>query len=101
MLDGIKTAIEGFSGFDRDVLHVHLGMSTMLVAVLVTRRRAALLGVVLALLLAALANEIADYRRILAADDPFRPAEAVRDVFNTVAWPLVLAVLAGERRPGR
>ena len=98
MFDELKTALESLTGWSRDALHVHVGLLLFCSTLAVTRRALPLLagiGVIAAL---TILNEVMDYRRIVATDDPFSIREAVGDVVGTVLWPLVLLALLADRR---
>ena len=73
-----------------DLLHVHLGLALFALTALLTRRRMRSwwpLGIVAAF---AIGNELIDY----SAPEDWSDQLSALDVANTLAWPLVLFLLA-------
>lgn len=91
-----KHWLEGASGLEMDALHIHAGVLGLFAVALLTRRPVASWLPWIAVLIAALANEIYDLRY-----DPWpeterarQIAESVKDVWNTMLLPTVIALLA-------
>ena len=97
MFEEFKVQLVNLTGLQRDTLHVHVGLILFCLLYLVARTRRGLVLGTLGILVLAIGNEVADYRRIVQADDPFRPWEAISDTFNTVLWPALLALLVPLR----
>ncbi len=90
---GILLAEE--TGASDSLLHVHAGMTILLLARLVTRRSLATWVPFSTTLLAALANEIADR---LVQGHWILP-DALFDIFHTIWWPFILMIGLKLRSP--
>lgn len=87
---GGKTAFGGPLELSDDLLHVHLGLLIFFVSALFFRRRMRSWGPLAIVLGFALLNEAID----IAAPGAWSFKLGMRDVANTVVWPIVLFVLA-------
>lgn len=93
---GFKLGLVTATGLDMDALHVHAGIIVQLFAALIMRRSLRSLLPWLVVLLVVLANEAYDLHY-----DPWPPtqrawqiAESAKDVWNTLAMPTLLMLIA-------
>jgi hypothetical protein len=94
-----KLAIEGWTGLDKDALHIHAAILLYLFITLVLRRPG--LWAWLAVLAVELANEALDLREQYQAGILMRWTEAaelgwpaaVKDIWNTMVWPTALLLV--------
>ena len=91
--DLIETALR-LSGASDTMLHVHSGLLIYVVAQYLLRTRRASVHALMAVAGLELANELMDALHFGA----LRPADTLKDIATTLAWPLVLYLLAGHRR---
>jgi hypothetical protein len=93
----LKEWLVGSFGQSNDAMHVHVGLTLYLSLLLVLPRLtggrggAWLAFALLAVL--SLVAEVFDITALVTINVPFDPMESVRDVGNTLGWPLVLTVL--------
>jgi hypothetical protein len=93
---GFKLGIVTATGLDMDALHVHAGIIVQLLAALILRRSLRSPLPWLVVLAAVLANEAYDlhYDPWPASQRAWQIAESVKDVWNTLAMPTLLVLLA-------
>lgn len=103
----LKEWLLGSFGLSNDAMHVHVGLAIFVGLLLVLPRIGRAKGTwwlpfgLLAGL--SLVAEAFDVIALLSVKSPVDPLESVRDVGNTLFWPLVLTVLFTwqRRRTGR
>jgi len=93
---GFKLGLVTATGLNMDALHVHAGILVQLVAALILRRSLRSPLPWLVVLVAVLANEAYDlhYDPWPPAQRAWQIAESVKDVWNTLAMPTLLLLLA-------
>jgi hypothetical protein len=93
---GLKLWLVTATGLDMDGLHVHAGIIVQLVAALILRRSLRSPLPWLVVLVVALANEAYDlhYDPWPEAQHTRQIAESAKDVWNTLAMPTLLLLLA-------
>jgi hypothetical protein len=89
-----KQWLSGTSGLDMDSLHVHAGVLAQVGVAFVLRLRLSSLWPWLAVAAAVLANEYYDYQYEVWPTREEQFFESVKDVWNTMLLPTVLALLA-------
>jgi hypothetical protein len=90
----IKDWAEHASGLDMDALHVHAGLLLQIAAAFVLRRPLRSPWPWLALLATEFANEVYDYTYEVWPDRDIQFAEGLRDMWNTMALPTLILLLA-------
>jgi hypothetical protein len=90
----IKDWMEAASGLDMDALHVHAGMLVQLAAALLLRRPLRSPWPWLVVLGVETANEVYDYTYEIWPDRDIQLAEGLRDMWNTMAEPSLILLLA-------
>jgi len=93
---GFKLWLVTVTGLDMDALHVHAGIIIQLLTALVLRRSLRSPLPWLVVLVAVLANEAYDlhYDPWPEAQHAWQLAESAKDVWNTLAMPTLLLLLA-------
>lgn len=93
----MKEWLLGLFGLTQDAMHVHVGLAIFFSLWLALRRYAGGRGGwwlpfgLLAVL--SVVAEVFDIVSLLSVESTFDPWESVKDVVNTLAWPLALSVL--------
>jgi hypothetical protein len=90
----LKEWAEHASGLNMDALHVYAGLFLQLGAALILRRSLRSPWPWLLVLAAELGNELYDYGYEIWPDRSIQLAEGVRDMWNTMALPTLLLLLA-------
>jgi hypothetical protein len=90
----IKLAVMGLTGLSRDSLHLHIGLLTMVLAAVVSRRTLASPLPWLAVLAVACLAEAWDLRDDFAGRGSLRWGASLHDLVNTLFWPTILLLLA-------
>jgi hypothetical protein len=93
---GFKLGLVTATGLNMDALHVYAGIIVQLLAALILRRSVRSPLPWLVVLVAVLANEAYDlhYDPWPEAQHAWQIAESVKDVWNTLAMPTLLLLLA-------
>jgi hypothetical protein len=89
-----KDWAEHASGLDMDALHVHAGVLLQIAAAVILRRPLRSLWPWLAVLGIEFANEAYDYTYEIWPTRDIQFAEGVRDMWNTMALPTLILLLA-------
>ncbi|MES2699081.1 MAG: hypothetical protein V4647_05685 [Pseudomonadota bacterium] len=99
----LKEWLEATSGLTRDAMHVHIGLAIYLGLTVILRGRGGWWLPVSLLVALSLVAEVFDVISLLSVKSPIYPEESVRDVTNTLLWPVVLSWLQAwqRRQPGR
>ena len=94
----IKLFLVALTGLSKDALHVHVGLGTMLGAVMIFRLefRSFLPWVVV--LVAAVCGEMLDMFDNLSSLGHWQWGMSVHDMANTLFWPTILLLLARSGR---
>lgn len=82
------------SGLARDTLHLHVGLTVMLLVAVLFRRSLRSPWPWLAAVAFALLGEFFDWRDNLALGAAWNRAEGLKDFLNTIFWPTVLMLFA-------
>jgi hypothetical protein len=90
----LKEWAEHASGLNMDALHVYAGCFLQLGSALIMRRSLRSLWPWLVVLGVEFANEVNDYNYEVWPDRSIQLAEGVRDMWNTMALPTLLLLLA-------
>ncbi len=92
----IKFWLAEISGLDRDSLHIYAAVLIQFSVALVIRRSVAHPLPWLAVLIASVINEYADYRALAPVERFFEPfmRELYSDIANTMALPTILLLVA-------
>ncbi len=92
-IQAMKAVAVAATGLAKDALHVHVGLLIFFGVWLVWRGRAATLTAWLAVLVVTLGGEWLDLRneRTTGTDVPM--AAHIKDIWNTMLWPTLLALL--------
>lgn len=93
-LQSAKLWLIGLVGLGKDALHIYVGLTLYIGAVLLLRWPARDWRPWLLVAAAALAGEVWDIRDTLVAGRPVLLAHNWHDVWNTLFWPSVLLLLA-------
>jgi hypothetical protein len=89
-----KDWAEHASGLNMDALHVYAGLFLQLGAALVLRRSLRSPWPWLVVLVAEFGNEVYDYTYEIWPDRDIQFAEGLRDMWNTMAMPTLMLLLA-------
>ena len=81
-------------GLARDALHIHFGLTALLLVVLLFRQPLRSPWPWLTAVALAILGEVLDRRDQLAVSQPWNRPEAIKDVLNTILWPTLLMLLA-------
>jgi hypothetical protein len=90
----LKDLAEHASGLNMDALHVYAGIFLQLGAAIVLRRSLKSPWPWLFVLVAEFGNEVNDYTYEIWPDRDIQFAEGLRDMWNTMALPTLLLLLA-------
>ena len=90
----VKEWLTRASGLDMDALHVHASLLLQLTAAFVLRRPLRSPWPWLVVLAAEFGNEVYDYTYEVWPDRDIQFAEGVRDMWNTMAMPTLILLLA-------
>ena len=93
-LADLKILVSTYTGLEKDALHVHVALILYLAAAIVFRRSPHFYLPWLFVLGVELSNEAYDLWQQAADGEPPRPAESLKDLWNTMLWPTVLLLLA-------
>ncbi|MEO5705455.1 MAG: hypothetical protein ABIT10_13675 [Alteraurantiacibacter sp.] len=99
----LKEWLLGSFGQSHDAMHVHVGLAIFVGLLLVLRGKGSWWLPFSLLAALSLLAEVFDVIALLSVKSPIDPMESLRDVANTLVWPLVLSVLFTwhRRRSGR
>jgi hypothetical protein len=89
----VKMLAVDFTGLAKDALHIHVGMAVFIMVRMVWRGRWGTAIAWLAATIAALGGEWLDWRTELATQATVVSSEHYKDIWNTMLWPTVLALL--------
>jgi hypothetical protein len=90
-LQEMKLLLMGSTGLSKDALHVYVGLAVFLLAL--TRWRIGSLPPLLVVLTVALAGEVWDLIDNIRTDVPMQWAGHIKDIWNTLFWPVVLSAI--------
>lgn len=91
-LQEMKLLLMGSTGLSKDALHIYVGLLVFLLAL--TRWRIGSLPPLLIVLVVALAGEIWDLIDNIRTDVPMQWAGHVKDIWNTLFWPVAITGIA-------
>jgi hypothetical protein len=98
LAQSIKLAIVAHTGLSKDALHIYVGLSVyVLVALFVKKSMRSLLPVAAVAVLAC-AGELVDIIDDVRSLGYWRWEASLHDIANTLAWPVVLCLLARYTR---
>lgn len=95
---GFKHEIVQFASLSKDALHVYVGLAVFLLGAALARKGLRSVVPLIAVLAIALLGELLDVRDELRRHGRILAGESLRDIVNTVFWPLVLWLLARYSR---
>lgn len=90
----MKLAIMGFTGLEKDALHIYVGLGILFIVALLPRCPLRNFRPLIAVLLAALAGEALDRRDDMAFAGTWDWQASLHDVLNTLFWPVVVSLMA-------
>lgn len=96
-----KVSLIEATGLSRDALHIYVALALFLTVRLVWRSRAGSIAALAIILAAALAGEWLDHGFELLRKQPCHMDAHWHDIWNTMFWPTVLAVLLPWLAPRR
>lgn len=106
MINGLTAAYQAWklvlvdeSGLARDALHIHIGLAAFIVTRLAWRWRGGWIVAWLVALGFALGGEWFDWRNEAARGSAIILAAHLHDVWNTMLWPTVLALIGRWLEP--
>jgi hypothetical protein len=89
----LKLQIVDFVGLSKDAIHIHIGMSIFIFAVLVWGKGRMTIKCLLPVFIAALGMEVMDLYDDYNSVGYFRWSNSLHDFINTSLWPCIIVVL--------
>jgi hypothetical protein len=96
--NAFKTQLSDLLGISKDALHIHLGLATYLIVLVVFRRQLTSPVPWLALLAFEIVNEFLDIFHVHEGVMGLDLSGSLKDVLNTMFWPTVVLVAARWHR---
>ena len=84
-----KQFVIDHSGITRDALHIHVSIALFFVSLWITRRRLGSFVPVIIVLGFCILGEISDNIRLVRLDQGQWPLEHLKDIANTMVWPVL------------
>lgn len=90
---GIKLFILKYLPLSKDAVHVHLGLTALLVWIAISRKPICSWIALIPVLILAVLMEVLDLRDDMASLGYFRWGASLHDVVNTIFWPFILVLV--------
>ena len=89
-----KIHVLSFFNVSKDAMHIYIGLSTLLLWVIFTRKPLSSLKNLIPVLIAAILMEAFDLKDDFASFGHFRWGASLHDILNTLFWPVVIVILS-------